>query len=102
KPSSLIQSVDQAGESTNSTSTFFPISEKAFFKSSEITSIAGQPEYVGVNFIFTIPFSSIASRITPSAKTESTVISGSETDDNVSINELSIFKYSIFNYIFYC
>src|SRR5690606_7789288 len=75
----------QAGERINSTSAFLPLLKNAVFKSSAITSIAGQPEYVGVSFIYTTSFFSIASLITPTSRTLITGISGSGTDSKIDI-----------------
>src|SRR5262249_53365836 len=81
RPDGLIMSVDQAGESTVTTSTpVAPARRAAAWTSAWITSIAGQPEYVGLIVTVVRPSGSASTpRRMPSSSTVTTRISGSTT-----------------------
>src|SRR5512139_650397 len=81
RPSSLIQSVVHAGESTSSTVTsWYPSPASASITSARIASIAGQPEYVGVIVTWTCPWAETStSRRIPRSSIVRTGISGSGT-----------------------
>src|SRR5262245_52411434 len=81
RPAGLIMSVLQAGDSTVRTSTSVaPAAVAATATSARITSIAGQPEYVGEIVTVARPAASTSTpRRMPSSSTVTTRISGSTT-----------------------
>src|SRR5690606_34907288 len=82
---------------------FIPDFAKAATMSSAMTSIAGQPLYVGIIFTATVPSSTTsASRTTPRSTIESTGISGSDTDLSVSRRFGLICVWGSFKILCFC